>query len=130
MSHGLRSSFGSCRDNFGPQARLLALGGRGHRIGYHDGMSWAAGAILSRRQGVDSRALSDGAVLVDMTTGNCFELNRIGAEIWELLAPGASEETICAALAERYPVERAVLVEDLRRLLEELQRHGLVVARA
>lgn len=89
-------------------------------------MPWAAGAILSRRQGVDSRALDDGAVLVDMTTGNCFELNRIGTEIWDLLAPGASEETICAALGGRYRVERTVLAQDVRRLLEELERHELV----
>jgi len=90
------------------------------------GMPRAATAILSCRQGVDSRSLGDGAVLVDMRTGNCFELNGIGAEIWQLLAPGTTEATICAEMAQRYPVERAVLARDVRTLLQELARHGLV----
>ena len=41
-------------------------------------------AVFSRRSGVDSRPISDGAVVVNMTSGMCFELNRLGAEIWEL----------------------------------------------
>ena len=65
-------------------------------------------------------------MLVDMTTGNCFELNQIGAEIWDLLSPGITEEAICTALAGRYSVERALLAGDVRTLLEELERHGLV----
>jgi len=60
------------------------------------------------------RALGDGAVLVNLTTGACFELNRVGFEIWELLASGAKEESICETLAQRYAVDREVLVADVR----------------
>lgn len=85
-----------------------------------------SGIWLLRRSGVESRPLDGGAVLVDLTTGNCFELNRIGAEIWELLSQKTTEEAICSALAGRYPVERTELASDVRGLLEALKRHGLV----
>lgn len=61
-----------------------------------------------------------------MNSGVCFELNRIASEVWSLLAPGTTEEAICAALAGRYEVERGVLEEDIRRLLESLVAAGLV----
>ena len=86
----------------------------------------SAKAVLSRREGIESSALEDGAVLVNMNSGACFELNRIGAEVWSLLASGTTEAAICATLAGRYEVERVVLEGDIRRLLEALVAAGLV----
>ena len=48
-------------------------------------------SILSRRKGIESRAIADGTVLVDITSGVCYELNRMGSEIWNLLTPDTTE---------------------------------------
>jgi hypothetical protein len=75
--------------------------------------------------GVSVRPLDERAVLVNLTTGRCFELNRIGAEIWEMLAGGRSVGGVCDELAERYPAERAILRDDVLGLVRSLVREGL-----
>jgi hypothetical protein len=85
-------------------------------------------ARLVPRADVAAREIEDGAVLVNMGSGACFELNRIGFEIWKLLAPGATVAGICEALGGRYPVGREVLAADVRGLVEALVGAGLVTA--
>ena len=72
------------------------------------------------------RPLGDGAVVVNLRTGECFELNQVGFEIWELLVGGTTEESICEKLVGRYPVGREVLAADVRNLLGEMIRRGLI----
>jgi hypothetical protein len=75
---------------------------------------------------VAAREIDDGAVLVNMASGACFELNRIGFEIWKALGPGATVDGICDALGGRYSVEREVLAADVRRLVDALVAAGLI----
>jgi hypothetical protein len=70
----------------------------------------------------------NGAVLMDPTTGNCYELNRIGAEIWKLLAAGQPDAEIASTLAARYGVPQSEVAADVARLLADLARHRLVGA--
>ena len=73
----------------------------------------------------NSPSFEDRAVLVNLQTGRCFELNRIGAEIWQLLAGGKSVGGACDALAERYPAARDVLRDDVLGLIRSLLREKL-----
>jgi len=77
------------------------------------------------RRGVEARIIDGGAVLVDMGSGKVFELNRIGAEIWKLLGPGATVTAICETLIPRYKIERAELESDVEKLVDSLIRAGL-----
>jgi len=79
-----------------------------------------------RRTDVESRTVDSGAVLVDMRSGAAFELNRIGAEIWELLRPGTTQTAICDALAARYKVDRVLLEFDVTTLIRSLADAGLI----
>lgn len=97
-------------------------------IGYS--MEPMSASFLSRVRDVQTRVLEDGAVLVNLATGACFELNRVGAQVWELLLPGSTESAICEALAERYSVTREVLAADVRRLLIELLQNRLLESSA
>ena len=51
---------------------------------------------------VAAQPIEGGAVLMDAATGECFELNRAGAEIWAMLTAGKTSEEIATALADRY----------------------------
>jgi hypothetical protein len=84
--------------------------------------------LFRPRSEVAVREISDGAVLVDMKSGGCFELNRVGFEIWKLLEPKASVTNICGALAGHYPVAHETLVADVQNLIDSLMRAGLVEA--
>jgi hypothetical protein len=83
-------------------------------------------SVFFPRPEVAAREIDDGAVLVNMTSGGCFELNRIGSEIWKLLQEKRSLASICDSLSARYPVEPEVLASDVESLIESLVRAGLV----
>ena len=75
------------------------------------------------------QATDVGAVLMHVGSGDCFELNIVGAEIWSRLARDEDVAQIAAALAAEYqiPVERAAA--DVAALIAELSRRGLIAPR-
>jgi hypothetical protein len=89
-----------------------------------------ANTRLVPRSGVESRALDDGAVLVDMNSGACFELNQIGFEVWRALHEGNSISGICDTLTKVYVVEPGVLAADVRTLVEALIEARVIVVLA
>ena len=94
-------------------------------MGYDRAMDLLTGTRFVQKRGVESRAIDDGAVLVDMGSGKVFELNRVGAEIWKLLASGTTLDGIYEALVPKYTVGRAVLESDVQKLVDSLIRAGL-----
>lgn len=72
----------------------------------------------------------DGAVLFDSAAEVYFGLNPVGARAWELLSDGArSQEAVCEALLREYPDAAPETVQDdIAEWVEELSRHGLVLA--
>jgi hypothetical protein len=89
-------------------------------------MTVPADSLFLSRPEVAAREIDDGAVLVNMNSGGCFELNRIGFEIWKLLQQKTTIAGVCEALADRYPVAREVLIADAKDLIDALLRSGLV----
>ena len=77
---------------------------------------------------VVAQAMSDGAVLIDSATGECFELNRMGARVWERIARGDDVVNIADSLAAEFALERSLVSRDVTGLMEDLTRHGIVVA--
>jgi hypothetical protein len=89
-------------------------------------VSEPADAVFFPRPEVAVREIEDGAVLVNMKSGGCFELNRIGSEIWKLLQEKKSLAGICDSLSARYSIAREVLATDVESLFESLVHAGLV----
>ena len=81
---------------------------------------------LRRRGEVSSRPLTDGAVLVNLRSGECFELNHVGFQIWNALDGDCDLERICDKLALIYPIDREQLAADVRALVAALLRAGLL----
>ncbi|MEP6652740.1 MAG: PqqD family protein [Myxococcales bacterium] len=75
---------------------------------------------------VVSKRMDQGAILVDSETGNCFELNRIGADIWSELERGVPATGIADGLATRHHIPFETAVKDVRNLVEDLVRQGLL----
>ena len=89
-------------------------------------MTVSVGSFVVSRPEVAAREIADGAVLVNVNSGGCFELNRVGFEIWQLLQKKTTISEICEALAGRYPVARDTLATDARDLIQSLVHAGLV----
>jgi hypothetical protein len=85
------------------------------------------GERLTQRGGIETRPLAQGALLVDLNTGRCYRLNRVGAEIWELLRRPHVVDDVCAAVATRYDGAREAVERDVRELVAHLVKEQLIV---
>ena len=80
---------------------------------------------------VDTVSLTDGgAMIVDVKSGRCWQLNRVGADTWALLQKGSDVPTLVDAIVERYEVDRAEVEADIARILQDLTAQGLVTSAA
>lgn len=65
-------------------------------------------------------------VILHKDSGEYFGLNAVGSRIWELLQPQSTLEGLVAALAEEFAADQSTIESDVRQLLAELVRAGLV----
>ena len=82
--------------------------------------------VVCQRPEVTVRHTASGAILVNLGTGQCWQLNRIGAEVLEQIRTERTIGEVCEALGSRYQVTRDVLERDVCRLTEELLEAGLI----
>jgi len=84
---------------------------------------------LTPNPAVVSQPTKDGAVLLEMTTGDCFELNQVGAEIWDALAKGETLGQVIGTVASRYGLPASTIEADARSLTDDLLKKGLLQSR-
>ena len=80
---------------------------------------------LWRRPSVVSRRLPDKTVLLDGVSGQCYELNRLGAEVWGLLDGEKTLEQICEILRPALGATELTLTRDVQSFAAQLQAAGL-----
>jgi hypothetical protein len=88
-----------------------------------------AASKLTPNPTVVSQQTKDGAVLLEMSSGDCFELNEVGAQIWDALAKGEALAAIVATLARRYDLPPSTIEADALSLIDDLERRGLLSSR-
>ncbi|HWI03247.1 MAG TPA: PqqD family protein [Acidimicrobiales bacterium] len=72
-----------------------------------------------------ARSVDDQIVLMNLDTGQCFALNSIAVQIWELLRKGDGPEAVVERLREEYDVEAAILRRDVDDVVDALIEQGL-----
>lgn len=72
------------------------------------------------------RELDGESVVLDLNSERYYGLDEIGTRMWQLLVSSATVEDAYQALLNEYDVEPQRLREDLRDLLGELNRSGLI----
>jgi PqqD family protein of HPr-rel-A system len=73
-----------------------------------------------------ARALDDKLVVLDTETGGYFELDAVGARIWQLIADGSSLDEVVAALTDEFVVEPDEARRDANAFLDDLRKHHLI----
>jgi len=63
---------------------------------------------------------------VNMLTGLCFELNRVGADVWASLTAGATLERTIETLAARYGVPPDTVAADVNDFCDRVLAAGLL----
>jgi hypothetical protein len=85
-------------------------------------------ARLVPRANVTYRSLGDGALLVDLDTGVCWELNRVAAELWQRLSAGDTVGAASDLIRSHYDVSAEVIDADVARWCDRLVAAGLLQA--
>lgn len=72
------------------------------------------------------RPLDDRGVVIDMKSGRCWELNRVGFAIWRLVSEGKSVGETIDAVTARYGVSPGTSRNDVLSFLDSLVNAGLL----
>jgi hypothetical protein len=76
---------------------------------------------------VQHRRFHEETVVLDLGRGEYFALDEVGSSVWEGLTAGKSMEEVVASLAAVYDADSARIAADVRALVDELVRRGLIV---
>jgi Coenzyme PQQ synthesis protein D (PqqD) len=79
------------------------------------------------RPRVINETIDGEAIMIDLTTGSYYSLDRVGGEVWSLLEASAGVEEIVAELGRRYDAEPAEIRRGIDELLQRLVAEELVV---
>ncbi len=83
-------------------------------------------SVITRRKNLVEAEVDDEIVALDIDTGSCYGLNKVGRKIWMLISEPRSVGDVCALLAAEYDVDRETCERDVIDLLEELRRENLI----
>jgi hypothetical protein len=77
---------------------------------------------------ISTQAVEQGLVLVDIGTGTTFRLNPSGKQVWEQLQQGRTVAEIICRMHDVWGVSLERVEADIRHLVENLFRAGLLVS--
>jgi hypothetical protein len=82
--------------------------------------------VFQRRTEVLSREIDSGLILVDMAGGRCWELNEVGAFLWNAIGSPIPLHRVCSEIVQRFDVSDEIAKRDIVLTLGELLSAGLV----
>lgn len=83
-------------------------------------------SVVSATKDQVSCDLAGEAVILNLSSGEYFGLDPVGARVWSLLQEPTSVKAIRDILLEEYDVEPDVCESDLLALLREMAAQGLI----
>jgi hypothetical protein len=78
---------------------------------------------------VHTRRFGNELIILELSRGEYFSLDELGARIWEGFVAGESVGDVAERLAPEYDVVLDRLRADVGALAEELMRRGLLLAK-
>jgi len=79
---------------------------------------------------VAAKVIDGEAILINLTSGMYYSMDRVGGVIWELIDGTPTAAEIVDAVAGAYEVDRERADSDVRELLAQLVEAGLIVIRS
>jgi hypothetical protein len=82
--------------------------------------------VVARNNGFIDAEIDNEVVALNIETGTCYGLNRVGSRIWGLLGAPVRVGDLYATLLAEYKVEPSVCERQVLDLLDELRAEGLI----
>jgi hypothetical protein len=84
--------------------------------------------VLTANPAFTFAPMTDGAIVLNNLTGDCFELNRTGASILASLKSGRTGREVLALLTAEYAAPPTQMEVDLRALLADFLARGMLIS--
>jgi len=84
--------------------------------------------VMRRNDGLLAAAVGDELLMMSAVDGKYFNLNDVGARIWELLAQPASVDSLVTALTDEYDVTADAARAQVQDFLSALRERNLLVS--
>jgi hypothetical protein len=85
-------------------------------------------SLRPNEEEVAAKVLDGEAIMINLSNGFYYSMDKVGAFIWELVASGSTLDTMVASLIQRYDVSAERAQADLERLVAQLLEENLVLA--
>lgn len=89
-------------------------------------MSITVDSVLVREKELAVADVDGRAVVLSLSAGSYFDLNRVATEIWDMLAEPCRVREIFSRLSDRHDVDAATLTHDVTPFLQTLVKERLV----
>lgn len=73
-----------------------------------------------------AKVIDGEAVIINLSNGTYYSMDKVGGSIWELLAEGRSVQEIVDGVVARYEIDRERALSDVGQILAELVAEKLV----
>ena len=81
---------------------------------------------VARSDAIIAAEIDESVVMMDVEKGRYYELNAVGARIWDLVEASPRVAQVCGAVTAEYEVSRTMCSEEVRLFLERLCDLGVV----
>lgn len=78
------------------------------------------------KEKISWRILDGEAVILNLDNGFYYSLNKVGTQIWELLAEKENTDEIIDIIADEYKADRKMVKTDLTDLFCKLKEEALI----
>jgi hypothetical protein len=81
---------------------------------------------MKRSDRAMARTVDDQIVILDITSGQYFGINDVGALVWNLLEHDITSDALVSAVLAEFDVDQAQARHDIDELIAQLTEAGLV----
>lgn len=82
--------------------------------------------VVTRNPSILFNDFDDGLMMMDIDSGNYFDIDSVGGRIWALIEAPATLDAICDSLITEYEVEDGLCRTETIGFIGELAEKGLV----
>ena len=83
--------------------------------------------LRAKETEVAAKIIEGEAILINLSSGMYYSMDKVGAHLWSILAGGSSVNRMAGMIAAHYDIPEAQAKADVRGLVDELHGEGLIV---
>lgn len=83
-------------------------------------------STIKKTEAQVSATVEGETVVLQLASGTYFSLNEVGDLVWKLLDQPRRVEELCASIVAEYEVDEEQCHADVRALLDEMKKAGLI----